>query len=476
VLPSPVPLPPQPGSMPQMHGRAPVATPASPTMLADQLAVGSASSLAGQQAPQQPRTLYTYPQATEIPPHSVHAQMLLIQTQNRRTDASTAHVSPTPYDGIMQPGYLAPQLSKRAKLVLAGIGLAVFAAVLTIAITKSGNDKKQPVASQEPNLDTPAANVAKTTPIETPREQPAPAAIVTPKEPTPAPAPTTTTTTPTPAPAPPPAPTIAKTTPPPTTTVPVAKDPTPAPPPPTPPAPKQTKTETPKVTKSDPPKKKTERPERTERREARREPVASPPPAPTPAPKRVAALDPDQAKDQADSLYRAKKFNEASNVLASAAKKVDEDDARDLRRTSEVYARLGRALAQGTAPATKPTEAFEALRQAQTYDRNLGNAFDGEIQGKLAQVAPKAALSYMAAKNYTSARTAVITAQQFGASESVKIVSQKLESVAGELYNEGMRELESNPSGAKEKFRQIKSIVDSKSNWYQKAQKQLQGG
>src|SRR5690606_28347020 len=110
-----------------------------------------------------------------------------------------------------------------------------------------------------------------------------------------------------------------------------------------------------------------------EPREARRAPDPEPPP------KRVAAaVDVDEAKSRADSLYRAKKFGEASSFLASAAKKADGADARELRRTSDMYAKLGRAFAQGTAPATKSTTAFEALRQAQNYDRNVGSAFESE--------------------------------------------------------------------------------------------------
>jgi pSer/pThr/pTyr-binding forkhead associated (FHA) protein len=482
VLPSPVPLPPQPGvlPLPQMAGRTPLATPGAPTMLADQLGVppnGLPISIPSQGAAPQPRAQYAYPQASEIPPHSVHAQMLHIQTQHRRGDASTAHVSPTPYDGIAQPSprYLAPELSQRAKLVLGGIGLAVFAGVLTIAITKSGGGSSKPVAAETKSARpaSPAKAAAKTTPAEKPSAETAATeadeptttnakpAITAPPTTTTTTAPTTTTTRPT-------------TTPRPTTTESVpstaAKTP-PSSPPATPPTPaKVTKVEPPKVTKVASPKVTKVEPPKAPKKIERREPVDSPPSS-----KRVAALDPDQVKNQADNLYRARKFNEASGLLANAAKKTDGDDARDLRRTSEMYARLGRAYAQGTAPATKPTEAFEALRQAQSYDRSAGNAFDGEIQNKLAQVAPKAALSYMAAKNYPAARSAVIVAQQFGASESVKLVNQKLESVASDLYNEGLRELDSNPSAAKEKFRQIKSIVDAKSTWYKKAHKQLQG-
>ncbi|HEY5944846.1 MAG TPA: FHA domain-containing protein, partial [Kofleriaceae bacterium] len=117
-----------------------------PTLLGDQMGMPMPTTIPGQGIPQQ-RPIYPYPQATEIPPHSVHAQMLLIQTQNRRSDGSTAHVPPTPYDGIPAQVYSPPQLTKRAKMVLVGIGLAVFAAVMTVAIVKSGGNKPSTTAA-----------------------------------------------------------------------------------------------------------------------------------------------------------------------------------------------------------------------------------------------------------------------------------------------------------------------------------------
>jgi hypothetical protein len=487
--------------IPQMANRPPLAAPAAPTMLGDAAGGnGVATTMPGQGgAPQPP--LYSYPQATEIPPHSVHAQMLMIQTQNRRGDGSTAHVPSLPFEpGPQPPRYAPPQLTKRAKMVLAALGLAMFAAVTTVAIVKSGGDAKATAAKHSAgsaNADGNAVAAKTAVPL---RESDSPATKTAPG------------TAPSVATAPPGATGSA--------TAESARPETPTSPPPHPgtrsadadklAAPKTdtartvspppeaaqtvapTRTETAKtVAPTRTETAKTVAPTRTEtakttptrtetksakiepkRREARREP----PPSPAPAGRRVATADAEAIKSQADSLYRAKKFNEASSLLANAAKKVDEEDAKELRRTSDIYAKLGRALAQGTAPATKSTEAFEALRQAQNYDRNVGSAFDGEIQSKLAQVAPKAALSYVASKNWQAARSAMLIAQQFGASESVKIVAQKLESAAGEIYNEGVRELASNPTAAKEKFRQVKAMVDAKSTWYQKAQKQLGGG
>jgi pSer/pThr/pTyr-binding forkhead associated (FHA) protein len=488
MLPQPAPMPvPQmsrsvnlPGVAPSV---APHVAPNAPSMLGDQMQNGMPTAMPPTSMSQQ-RPIYAYPQATEIPPHSVHAQMLLIQTQNRRGDGSTAHVPPTPYDSLPSPipRYLAPQLSRRTKIVLGGVGIAVLTAVLTIAIAKSGSgptNKTSAKVTAKTDGDTVNA-MAPTAPTPASADEPT---NVTPTAKTDS----AQMVAPTVGKAEPEAPTVENVEPKAVKTVESAKTATVEPAktatvevPKTEPKTEPVKTEpvkavakttpAPKVVKTEP-----KAPKR-ERREVRRE-TPPPAPAPAPAPKRVAtAGDPDAARNQADSLYRAKKFGEASSYLSSAAKKFAEEDAREMRRTSDMYAKLGRAMSLGTAPATKPTEAFESLRQAQNYDRNVGSAFDSEIQTKLAQVAPKAALSYFASKNYQQARSAVIAAQQFGSSESVKLVSQKLESVAGELYNEAMRELDSNPSGAREKFKQITTIVDSKSNWFQKAQKQLKGG
>ncbi len=140
-------MPPPSQQMPaQMMNRPPMQAPGMPAMLGDPNNLSQPSATIGPTSAQRP--IYPYPQATEIPPHSVHAQMLLIQTQQRRGDGSTVLVPPTPYDMMpMAPRYSQAQLSKRAKLVLSGVGLAVFAAVMTIAIVKSGNGKKSAAAN-----------------------------------------------------------------------------------------------------------------------------------------------------------------------------------------------------------------------------------------------------------------------------------------------------------------------------------------
>lgn len=466
--------PPTPAStmpMAQMANRAPM-NPGPPTMLGDAMGMpmhGQPQNLAqtiGGQGPSV-RPSFPYPQAMEIPPHSVHAQMLIQQTQGRRGDISTAHVQPVPYMQMPMAapsgGYEVAQISRRTKLVLAGVGLAILTGIVTAAVMKSGDKPKasaSATATVKPGAKADAKGDAKTTPAAVkqqptvepivpsgPKQEPTKIAAITPlkQEPT-------------------------KQEP--------AKQGTVAPPkqvvaPPKQEPPKQVAVVPPKqvvaprVVKQEP-----KRESREKKRETRREPVRE-------APKKrvAAAVDVEGAEEKADGLYRARNFNGAAKVLADAARNADDDDAKDLRLKSDKYAQLGKVYSQGTAPAAKPNVAFQFLRQASNYDRNLGNAFDSDIQTRLAAVAPKAAISYLAQQKYTDARSAMIVAKQLGSTDSnLQLVRQKLDAVAGELYNEAAKEMSSNPSAAKEKLRQVKSYVEPKSTWAVKADALLRKG
>jgi pSer/pThr/pTyr-binding forkhead associated (FHA) protein/outer membrane biosynthesis protein TonB len=424
--PPPLSLPPQASStlpLPQMANRPP------PAMLGEPIAPMNPMVTMPQGTQPRPIAYPTYPQGPDIPPHSVHAQMLLIQTQNRRGDGSTMHVPPTPYDGMVAAPNLSrwspPQLTKRAKLIFAGAGIAALAAIATIAIVSSD--------------DKPKASAKKAATVE-PIKQPEPVAKIE------------TLTPPTP----------------------VVETPKP-----------EVKIETP-VIKVEPKKPEAQKietpPKKTEQRvEKRVEPkrvepkrVESPPREKEPKrePKRVATADSSSAKSKAESLYRAKKFSDASSTLMSAAKSASDDEARELKKLAEYYSGLGKAMNAGMAPGTDATVAFENLRRASNYDKNVGGFYDSDIQSKLALVAPKAAFSYYAKKNYQAARVAVISAEQYGNAEGVSIVRQKLESVARDLYNDAQSD-KFQSSSSKDKLKQIKLIVDSKSPWYQKASKAL---
>jgi pSer/pThr/pTyr-binding forkhead associated (FHA) protein len=484
--PPPLGLPPMPAStmpLPQMANRPPAAPAGAPTMLGDQMGLNpmlhgmnqpmpnmQPTTIPGQSAP--PRPSYPYPQATEIPPHSVHAQMLLIQTQNRRGDASTAHVPPMSYDGRyaappMQryTPHQQPQISPRAKYIAGAAAIAVVAAIATIGIVKSGGSKPKPVASAQGSGS--ASKKAIVDPIKQDTKtvaMPQPVAAKT----------TTTTVTPTP-PTPP-------------------KQEAPKQEAPKQEAPKQEapKQEAPKVAVVAPPKQEAPKQEapkqvtpkqetkvvtpkqekKTEkkvaaRKQEKKEPTTT---TTTTATKTVATADSSAAKSKADDLYKRRKFNDAASTLQSAAKSADEDEARELRATSDYYTKLGKALNVAEAPQQDPITAYDALRRAANYDSNLGGFFKSDIEGKLGPAASKAANRYLANKDWQNARTAVIQAEKYGADMST--AKSKLESVARELYQQA-QDANFQTQNAKDQLKQITQIVDSKSPWFQKATKAI---
>ncbi len=485
TLPPPTPLRPSPSAPPpmsyappqlpastlpmqQMANRAPVLPPQSPTMLgADAMGrplpgvmpttiPGQGMQRGSQQRPQQ------YPVTSDIPPHSVHAQMLKIAANAGRTDPSTAHVSPTPYSAMGIPAapmssYSPPQLSKRTKYAIGAAGLSVLAAILTIAIVKSGSAKSAPTSAAAGGSAT-GSSTLKVEPIKSPvaDETPKPEA---PKPETPKP-PDQKMTVDTPKPAPPPT----------------------APPPPTPtPAPRQETAKAPEQKIEQRTKKQDPAPRRRDRTQTQQAQVAPAPPPPSPpaearqpAPRRPATVDTTEARKASDTAYALKKFQEAANILYAAAKSSSDDEARVLRHRAENIDRFARLYSAGSAPAATQIEQFEKLRGAEPLDQFLGNVFNADIEAKLAQVSSKAALSYMGLHQYDNALKAVEKSESLGVSNgNTRIVRATLDSNAQSIYNEANKEADSNPSGAKDKLHKVLQFIDPKSPWYDKTNKLL---
>jgi len=95
---------------------------------------------------------------------------------------------------------------------------------------------------------------------------------------------------------------------------------------------------------------------------------ASPPPAPAPI-YTLSLVTPGE-------LYRAGRFEAAAQLA----------DAPD----NELYAQLARAWAIGMDPATRPSDALIALREAAKLDIVLGGAFADALLAKQRQIAPLA--------------------------------------------------------------------------------------
>ena len=183
-----------------------------------------------------------------------------------------------------------------------------------------------------------------------------------------------------------------------------------------------------------------------------------------------------EVKAEALALYRAKNFSGAAAAITSALSQFSGNEAKDLRTIAATYSQLGKAYNIGMAPATKATEAFQALRRALNFDRDFGGGLSSEIQDKLVDKAPRAAMAYMASKEYESAFQAVRVAEQYGStSSSNKAVRQSLEGIAGDLLRSAQAERSSDPESANKKLTQILGIVDSSNPSYQRAQKLLNG-
>ncbi|MFT3695300.1 MAG: FHA domain-containing protein [Kofleriaceae bacterium] len=476
--PGPIPVPSSTLPMPQMTPAARPGIqsgPQSPTLLAaEPIRIDNImpTTLPGQAVPPNNHaamaaTLYAnaqvngqYPQAQEIPPHSVHAQMI-IAGQNKRGDLSTAHVQPIAYGSGPQPPqrYSSTQpMTQKTKYILALGGVVVVAAIVTLAIVKSGGsdkDKKpQPVATTGAGSATPQPKVTPITPTPPPPTQQAQQT-------------------------PPPTPPVAQTPPP-------KQDPPKVDPPKVDP-PKQVVAQTPPP-KQDPPKQdppKVDPPKQQPKQQPQQArvpqtvkkdppPPKNDPPKQDPPKQRVAVADPS---DRADALYREKKFQAAADLYKSAAGSADGDDATTYKRKASSLVAFGKAFNNGMVPGAKATEAFDNLVKAKNFDAQLGGHFKDDIEEKLRTVAPKAAISFSGSQEFEKAHTAVQTAEALGAGSdgNLKIVKDKLESAARQIYQDAMKEFDSNPSDAKEKLRRVEAIVDSKSPTYAKAKAKLLG-
>ncbi|HEY1813339.1 MAG TPA: FHA domain-containing protein [Kofleriaceae bacterium] len=414
-----------------MAGMPPISAPMNaPTLLGGE---PLGTTIPGHPAGPAPMQQLYYPQASEIPPHSVHA--LVVQAQNRRGDG-TSMVQPQAYhhSAPMIARFAPPQLSRRMKIGIGLAGVTLVATITTLAIAHSSTRSTKTTASQQPTTTKatqPPPKAAPPTPPQTVAKQPEPPK---PEPKVAAIAPTThAPTKPVEAPRPEPKP-IQRT------------EPRPEP-----------------------------RPEPKPVVVARRDPEPpAPRPEPTTAPKRTATAD--DARERADKLYQDKHFSDAASVLYAAAKSADASGAKELRLKAQRYASLAKSYNAGMAPGTDPEEAFDALRAATTYDQLLGGEFADDISDKMKKVVPLAAISFMASQELEKAHSAVISADQLGigGNANVAAVRKKLEQEASSIYAQAHSAGFNTPDG-KDKLRRIKSIVDSSSQWYQKANQALLG-
>lgn len=475
--------------MPQQMNQRPMGAQA-PTMLGDSMGIAMPMPIPGMlpstipgQGPQQQQMYNPYPNNGH--PNGQQQMLVVNGMPNGRDATSTSVVPPTPYGGVpvmaAPPSYVAPTIPRRTKLILGGAGLTLFAAIATVAIIKGAGGGGAP-KPQPSNGSAVVKTSGKDIPKETPRTEPKLTAtpIVTPPKTEPKATPPKTE---------PPKiesklATVLKGDPP---KVEPKVEPTIAPKIEPKIEPKiattvAPKVEPPVVAKKDPPpkkepKKKKEPPPKVAKKDPppREEPIEEPPPRKEPPPKRVAMGDADGAKTKAEGLYKAKKFTEAASVMLAASKAAsDPEQSKELRLKGGFYGSFGKNFNIGMAPATSAKDAWTALTAARTYDNSLGGDYIAEINSRMGEIAPKAAVAFMAGKNFVKAKEAVAVAERSGNSNSTTAgVRSSLEQKAGDLYKEADSLKSSDPAAATQKFREIQGMVDSKSPWHQKAGKAL---
>ena len=486
----PISYPPQPQinhgipSLHQHHARQSGVGPAAPTMLGDAMGIPYKgmlpTTIPGQGPPPRAQSAsqphYAYPQSSDQ--HSQLPHHMLVVGNHQRDAPPTGLVAPTPYSGAMQmqpQPYVPPQISRRTKMILAGAGLTLFAAIATIAVIKGSNTHaKAPLDAGPVEPVKPPPTQGKT--IQPIDPEPSKPKVVTPPKKDP---PKVTAKVDPPKVDPPkvdppkvdppkvdPPKTIAKVDPP--KVDPPKVDPPKVDPPKTIAKVDPPKKDPPKVVAKDPPPKKD--PPKV---------IAKDPP-PKKDPPKVVAKDPPPKKDKrvgadvggvrakAEELFAAKRFAEAITALKGAAAGAGEDDAKALKSTAAIYDQFARAYNVGMAPGTPPKDAFAALKKAKNYDP-MG-VFADEVKGRMVAIAGRAAAAYMGAKNYPAARELANFAEANGAGGStIAAIKSSLESTAGDLYKEAQAEMATDPDAAKAKLRLIQQMVDSKSPWFQKA-------
>jgi pSer/pThr/pTyr-binding forkhead associated (FHA) protein len=196
----------------------------------------------------------------------------------------------------------------------------------------------------------------------------------------------------------------------------------------------------------------------------------------SPPPRKHSGRTLQEIKSEAGVLYRRKDFSGAAAIATAGVAAMTGIDAQELKTMAAIYGQLGKTYSVGMAPGTKATDAFVALNRAINFDREVGGAYVAEMQEKLVVIASRAAMLYMAAKDYEAAFQAVKVSDSLGStSPSNKTVRDKLDAVAGDLYRTAQAELASDRESAKQKLRQILGMVDPRNPLHAKATKLLNG-
>jgi hypothetical protein len=223
--------------------------------------------------------------------------------------------------------------------------------------------------------------------------------------------------------------------------------------------------------------------ERAEKeRSAKKPPPKKPPPKkpppkkpPTPPPPVTKVADSSAARKKAASQYRGGNPADAAATLRAAAKSSNRSEAKKLNSLASKYSNLAANLAKGKSNRTSnPSAAASAFQKALSTDKGLGGANQKTIAANLRFVAPKAARSALASKNFFAAKRFADLAKRLGQESKVRAVRSSLSREAQRLFRAAVAAFKKkDKKGARSMLKKITRIVPPSDTYYKKAKEAL---
>jgi hypothetical protein len=171
----------------------------------------------------------------------------------------------------------------------------------------------------------------------------------------------------------------------------------------------------------------------------------------------------------AKTLYQARDFAGAVRELTSLAAKKRGFAAKKYNQLANSVRGLASSLSRGDSSMTSDTaQAVLLYKNALAADSGLGGAHQGLIKGKLFRVAKVRAGALFSSGKYSACYRMILLAAQYG-SAGLGRMRDQLSSKAQEIFNNGYIIRASNPSRAKDYWRQVLTMVPASDKYAKKA-------
>lgn len=173
----------------------------------------------------------------------------------------------------------------------------------------------------------------------------------------------------------------------------------------------------------------------------------------------------------AAALYKDGDCRGAAEQLDSAATRMAKAKAGALRARAASYRDVCTAIAAGkTQSTTNPAATLATLRKAQGIDKKVGGGQASVLRGLIAKVAPAAAVSAVAKRDFVGARSAVNAAVDAGSSDArLASVNAALEREAVRLVKEADALAKTDSDAAADLYQRVLALVDEDTAPGQKA-------